>query len=266
MFGFLRNRRRQKLLAEPFPDWWDAILRRNVGHYPLLAETERAKLRDTLRIFFAEKTWEGCGGLHLTDEIKITIAAAASLLLLGVEHDYFARVDSIIVYPDDFQTPTAEDDWEDDFLSEKVAEGQAVYRGPVILSWKHVIAESRDPDLGHNVVIHEFAHQLDFLDETVNGTPPLATKAEEERWAKVMTAAFAEHRRQLGRGRSTFFSAQAGDDETEFFADASEAFYCRPHDLFEEAPDVYELLMGYYKVDPRLWFPKPLTRAGFKFT
>jgi len=254
MFGFIKNRRRRKLLDEPFPDWWDAILRRNLGHYPLLSEPQRTKLRDTLRVFFAEKAWEGCGGLHLTDEIKITVSGAASLLLLGVEHDYFARVDSIIVYPDTFQTPTAEDDWEDDFLSERVAEGQAVYRGPVILGWKHVIAECRDPDLGHNVVIHEFAHQLDFLDESINGTPPLATKAEEVRWAQVMTAAFAAHRRDLDRRQPTFFSEQAGDDETEFFADASEAFYCRPHDLFGEAPEAYELLMGYYQVDPRVWF------------
>ncbi len=256
MFGFFQKRRRQKLLAEPFPDWWEAILRRNVAHYPLLSEPERAKLRDTLRIFCAEKTWEGCGGQHITDEIKITISAAASLLLLGMEHDYFARVDSIIVYPDTFQTPRPEDDWEDDFLSEKVAEGQAVYRGPVLLGWKHVIAESRDPDLGHNVVIHEFAHQLDFLDGTTNGTPPLATEAEEERWAKVMTAALEAHRKELDRRRRepTFFSEQAGDDETEFFADASEAFYCRPHDLLGEAPEVYELLMGYYRVDPRRWF------------
>ena len=77
MFGFFQKRRRQKLLAEPFPDWWEAILRRNVAHYPLLSESERATLRDTLRIFVAEKTWEGCGGQHITDEIKITISAAA---------------------------------------------------------------------------------------------------------------------------------------------------------------------------------------------
>ena len=254
MFGFLRNRRRQKLLAEPFPDWWEAILRRNVGHYAHLSDSERSRLRDTLRVLIAEKSWEGCGGQHITDEIKITIAAVAALLLLGVEHDHFARVDSIIVYPDSFQTPTAEDDWEDDHLSETVAEGQAVYRGPVILGWKHVLEESRDPDCGHNVVIHEFAHQLDYLDDTINGTPPLASKADEERWVRVMTAAFAAHRHALDRRRPTFFSAQAGDNETEFFADASEAFYCRPHDLHGEAPEVYDLLMGYYRVDPRRWF------------
>ncbi len=253
MFSFLQSRRRRKLLAEPFPAWWEGLLRRNVGHYPLLRPPEQARLRDTLRVLIAEKNWEGCGGQHITDEIKVTVAAGASLLLLGVEHDYFARVDSIIVYPDTFQTPAAEDGWEDDFLSETVAEGQAVYRGPVILGWRHVLDESRDPTCGHNVVIHEFAHQLDYLDDTINGTPPLATKADEERWVRVMTAALRGHRDHLKRRVQTFFSEQAGDNETEFFADASEAFYCRPHDLFAEAPEVYEVLMSYYRVDPRGW-------------
>lgn len=253
MFGFFQNRRRQKLLAEPFPDWWEAILRRNVAHYAMLSEGERAKVRDILRVLIAEKSWEGRGGLHITDEIKITIAAVSSLVLLGIEHDYFSRVDAILVYPGSFQTPNLEDDWEDDFISETVAEGQAVYRGPVILGWRHVLDESRDPSCGHNVVIHEFAHQLDFLDGAIDGTPPLATPADEANWAKVMTAAFRHHQDLLKRGRKTFFTQQAGDDETEFFAAASESFYCQPHDLDAVAPAVYELLMGYYRVDPRAW-------------
>ena len=253
MFGFFQNRRRQKLLNEPFPEWWEAILHRNVGHYPLLPPGERAKLRDTLRVLVAEKSWEGRGGQHITDEVKITIAAGIALILLGIEHDYFSRVDSILVYPGAFQTPNEEDDWEDDFISERVIEGQAVYRGPVILGWKQVLDESRDPSCGANVVIHEFAHQLDFLDGAIDGTPPLASKAEEANWERVMTVAYREHLEQLKLRRDTYFTEHAGENESEFFADASEAFYCDPHGLYEEVAEVYELLMGYYKVDPRTW-------------
>jgi Mlc titration factor MtfA (ptsG expression regulator) len=255
MFSFFRNRRRRKLLDEPFPPWWDGILKRNVGHYARLSPPEQAKLRDILRILIAEKKWDGARGMFCTDEVKVTIAAQAALLLLGIEHDYYARVDSLVVYPDTFRTPNPEDDWEDDELSDFEASGQAVYRGPVILSWREVLDEGRDPACGYNVVVHEFAHQLDYLDNTINGTPPLADKALEARWQSVMQAAFDRHRQALDRREDTFFTEHAAENETEFFADASEAYFCKPHDLREEEPDVFELLKAYYRVDPLAWFP-----------
>ena len=255
MFGFFRDRRRRKLLATPFPHHWEVVLRRNVGHYPRLTADEQAKLRDITRVLLAEKHWEGCGGQFITDEIKLTVAGQAALLLVGLpEHDHFARVTSVIVYPDEFRTPNPEDGYEDDQLSDTALDGQAWYRGPVIVGWKNALEEGRDPECGFNLVIHEFAHQLDFLDGETNGTPPLADRAAEDRWRAVMTAAFERHKKELRRGAETFFTEHAGDDETEFFADATEAFYCRPHDLEEEAPEVFDLLRGYFRVDPRGWF------------
>ena len=255
IFSWLRNRRRRKLLAEPFPIRWDAFLRTNVAHYLRLSEAEQARLRDITRIIVAEKKWEGTRGLFVTEEMKVTIAAQAALLLLGLDHDYYARVDSIVVYPGKFRTPQREDDWEDDELSEVQAEGQAVYRGPVILSWEDVLPEGRDPDEGYNVVVHEFAHQLDFLDNVVNGTPPLGDRELEARWKYVMTIAYEDHRREIQKGEEEcFFSEQAADNETEFFADASEAFFCRPVDVREFYPEVYRLFTAYYRVDPAKWF------------
>jgi Mlc titration factor MtfA (ptsG expression regulator) len=258
IFSWLRNRRRKKLLAEPFPIRWEPFLRNNVAHYNHLSEPEQAKLRDITRILIAEKHWEGASGLYVTEEMKVTIAAQAGLLLLGLDHDYYARVESIVVYPGKFRTPVREDGWEDDELSDTIAEGQAVYRGPVILSWEDVLPEGRDPDEGYNVVIHEFAHQLDYLDNAINGTPPLGDRDLEARWVYVMTVAFEDHRRMIRKGETeTFFSEQAADNETEFFADASEAFYCRPHDMRAMYPNVYRLLAAYYRVDPVRWFPDP---------
>jgi len=254
LFSWLRNRRRRKLLSGPFPVRWEAILRRNVGHYPLLLPQEQGRLRDITRVLIAEKQWEGTSGLFVTEEMKVTIAASAALLLLGIEHDYYRRVESIVVYRGQFRTPVREDDWEDDELSDTVAEGLAVYRGPVIFSWEDVIAEAPDPDCGFNVVVHEFAHQLDFLDNTINGTPPLNDPELEARWKYVMTVAFEDHRRALKRGGETFFTEHAGENETEFFADAVEAFYCNPHDLREEYPQVYQLLAAYFRLDPVKWF------------
>jgi len=134
------------------------------------------------------------------------------------------------------------------------ADGQAVYRGPVILSWEDVLPEGRHPDDGYNVVIHEFAHQLDYLDNAVNGTPPLGNRELEARWKYVMTVAYEDHRRAIQRGEECFFSEQAAENETEFFADASEAFFCRPLDMREGFPEVYRLLAAYYRVDPAKWF------------
>src|SRR5262249_37909600 len=190
MLSFFRRRRRRKLLAEPFPPWWEAILKRNVGHYARLTPEEQGKIRDTARILIAEKNWEGVGGLFITDEIKVTVAAQAALLLLGIDHDYYARVTSIVVYPKSFRTPNPEDGWEDDELSDTILSGQAVYRGPVILSWDEVLTEGRDPEGRFNVVLHEFAHQLDFLDNVINGTPPLDDPKLEARWKEVMQRAF----------------------------------------------------------------------------
>lgn len=255
MFSYFRNRRRRKLLAEPFPIRWEEILRRNVGHFPLLSPPEQARLRDTTRILIAEKVWEGRTGLFVTEEMKVTIAASAALLLLGLEHDYYRRVLSVIVYPGQFRTPVAEDDWEDDELSDDIKDGMAVYRGPVLLSWDQVVREAKNPDDGYNIVVHEFAHQLDFLDNGINGTPLLGDRELESRWKYVMTVAFEDHRRAIRRGdEDTFFTEQAADDETEFFADASEAFFCRPVDLKEMYPEVYGLLGAYYRVDPEKWF------------
>ena len=105
MFDWLKRRRRSRLLATPFPHEWVEILRRNVRHYARLNEAEQSKLRDDLRILIAEKNWEGCRGLTIDDEMKVTIAAQASLLLLGFRDKYFDLVQSILVYPDAFVAP-----------------------------------------------------------------------------------------------------------------------------------------------------------------
>ncbi len=255
MFGFFRDRRRKKMLAEPMPRHQEVVLERNVAHYAALSDSQRATMRDVTRVLVAEKKWFGRGGLHVTEEMKLTVAAETSLLLLGMpEHDYFRRVLSVMIFPDKFQSPNAEDDFEDDDLSEEVHDGQTGYGWPVLLNWADVLTEARDPHLGRNVVVHEFAHQLDFLDGETNGTPSLGDPAAEERWKAVMTRAFERHKRELKRSTETFFSEQAGDDEAEFFADAAEAFYCLPHDLFEEDADVFEVLKGYFRLDPREWF------------
>ena len=254
LFSWLRARRRRKLLTEPFPIRWLPFLERNVGHYSALSPIEQARLRDITRILIAEKQWLGRSGVFVIEEMKVTIAAQAALLLLGADHGYFRQVHEVIVFPTEFRTPVAGDDWEDDFLSDTALAGQAVYRGPVLLAWDEVLAEGRNPDMGYNVVIHEFAHQLDFLDGIAGGVPALGDRSLESRWRYVMTVAFEDHRRAIKQNDTdTLFTPHAAESETEFFADATEAFYCRPHDLKDFNAEMYQLLAAYYRVDPAAW-------------
>jgi Mlc titration factor MtfA (ptsG expression regulator) len=254
LFSWLRARRRRKLLAEPFPLRWTEFLKRNVGHFALLSPAEQARLRDATRILVAEKRWLGRGGLFVSEEMKVTVAAQAALLLLGADRAYFPRVRDVVVFPASFRTPVAEDDWEDDELSETDLAGQAVDRGPVLLAWDQVLAEGRDPGAGYNVVVHEFAHQLDFSDGLAAGVPALGDRELESRWRYVMTVAFEDHRRAVrDKDPETLFTPHAADNEAEFFADASEAFYCRADALNELHPELYRLLAAYYRVDPLRW-------------
>jgi Mlc titration factor MtfA (ptsG expression regulator) len=249
MFGFMKQQRWRKITATPFPAHQRAVILRNVAHHTALPKELQARHEERLRIFFHEKTWVGCKGLNVTDEMKLTVSALAALVTLGFEKDWdFARVKSILLYPSSFRSPNPEDDYEDDDLGEHIADGQAWYRGPVILNWLQVIEEARQPDLGYNVVVHEFTHQLDFLDGSTDGIPPLASKEMMESWVKVMSAALERHRRQ-----NAFFSDQASDSPTEFFSDAAEAFFCRPVDLNEYEPGVFTLLNSYFQLDPREW-------------
>lgn len=253
LFSWLRARRRRKILAEPFPIRWSGIIDRNVGHYARLSAPEQARVQDVARILIEEKRWLGRGGLFISEEMIVTIAAQAALLLIGDDRGFYRRVREIVVFPTTFRTPVAEDDWEDDELSDTILSGQAVDRGPVLLAWDEVLPEGRNPEAGYNVVIHEFAHQLDFTDRLADGTPPLGDRELEARWHYVMTVGFEDHRRAIKEKTETFFTPHAADSPAEFFADATEAFYCRPRQLRKLHRELYDLFAAYYRVDPAGW-------------
>lgn len=246
IFHWIRDRRRQALLAAPFPDEWLPYLRQNVAHYRHLSPAEQARLRDDTRVFVAEKNWEGCGGLAMTDEIKVTIAAQAMLLVLGMEHNYFDRVQSILVYPRGYKGEAG-----GVLVNEGVGLlGQAVYRGPVILSWSEILEDGRHPSAGKNLVFHEFAHQLDMLDGVIDGTPPLQGKGQIERWHDVMTAEYDGLIQASAEGRATLLDQYGTTNEGEFFAVATECFFDKPAALARRHPQLYLLLKEYYRQDP----------------
>ncbi len=256
IFRWLRNRRRRKLLAEPFPDDWLRLLKQSIWQYESLPTPEREKLKDDVRLLLAEKNWEGCGGLELTDEIRLTIAAYAALLGLKLDPDSYDHVLSILVYPEDYvveQTTYAGGG----FVREEVSHraGEAWSGGTVVLSWADVALERRRRR-GRNLVIHEFAHQLDMLNHDVDGTPPLRDGARIPEWRDVMQKEYDELVRQVERGRRTFLDPYGATNIGEFFAVATEAFFEEPVGLSDDEPALYALFRDYYAQDPVMWEPR----------
>ncbi|HVU62988.1 MAG TPA: M90 family metallopeptidase [Phycisphaerales bacterium] len=262
---FLTARRRRKLLERPMDESAERALDEQVALYKKLPEAARKKLRDFARVLVAEKHWEPCGELKergLTPAMKLTIAAQAGLLLLGLGLDplrdeLYPNVESVLVYPAGFTSsgprpvapigPVT-------IMSENFAcLGEAWHQGPVILSWADAKRGGIDGSDGHNVVIHEFAHKLDMLDGAVNGTPLLESREQLENWKNVMTGEYIALGRASALGVPTVLNPYGATNPGEFFAVASEAFFERPQELRSHHARLYDALRGYYKQDPAAW-------------
>jgi len=254
MFHWIRDNRRAETRKRPFPPEWEDFVRANVPHYSVFNDAEREELHATMQVFLEEKLWEGCGGLDLTDEIRVTIAAQACLLQLGLPHDYYRNVESILVYPSTV-VPPERHPGVFERVSDPVAAsvpilGQAFIQGPVILVWDAVLHGARHPEQGHNVVYHEFAHKLDMLDGSADGTPPITGHDQFAEWVEVCSREFLRLRSLAEKGHKTFLDAYGAKNEAEFFAVATEEFFDRPLILQGHAPDLYRVLSEYYLQDP----------------
>ncbi len=254
MLGWFIRRRRRKLMQMPFPRSWEIILHCNVAHYSILDDIERGHLRSLIQVFIAEKHWEGCGGLELTDEIRVTISAQACLLLLGLPHNYYHNVQTILVYPSTVVPPRRKPGFFE-VTQEPIGEshpiiGQAFQQGPVIIVWDAALHGGRNPELGFNIVYHEFAHKLDMLDGAADGTPPLRNRAEYRDWVQTCSREYLRLRHDAAYGRPSFLNYYGATSEAEFFAVATEQFFDQPLVMIEHSPDLYRVLKEYYRQDP----------------
>ena len=252
VLGIFNGRRRERLKSQPFPAHWRSIVEDNLAVFRRLPAEDQAELLEHVKIFLGEKHFEGCGGLDLTDEIRVTIAAQACLLLLHRKTDYYPNLHSILVYPSGY-TETAERYvggglWEEgpsDRLGHTAKDLRAL-----VLAWDAVRHGASDPTDGENLVLHEFAHQLDFENQSADGTPDLATHAEYLAWGRVMGAEFNALRAAEEEGRPTFLDGYGATNPTEFFAVATEAFFERPVALKARHPDLYRELQSFFQQDP----------------
>ncbi|HEY5925328.1 MAG TPA: M90 family metallopeptidase [Kofleriaceae bacterium] len=253
MLRWLTERRRKRLLETPFPAEWTNILERNVAAYKLLDADEQQRLRELVQVFVAEKHWEGAGGLELDDEIRVTIAGTGCQLVLGRDHDLFAEVESIVVYPSSVVVPASGRSMFDPGArpteEDRPVLGVAHRGGALVLAWDSALRGARDPKDGRNVVIHELAHKIDFLDGAADGTPPLPSGSARRAWITAFAPAYLAHKERADRGQTSFLDDYAVTNEAEYFAVASEAFFEKPRALARELPDVYAALRQFYSLD-----------------
>ena len=250
MFSFLRERRRARLRAQAAPARWREILAKNFPLFLRLNANDQCELLGHMHVFLAEKNFEGCAGLEITEEIRVTIAAQACLLLLHRQTDYYAKLQSILVYPEAYLVEHEEQrgDIVHQYATERAGESWPI--GAVVLAWDEVIDGASDPLDGYNVVFHEFAHQLDQEDGASEGVPALGHRSRYVTWARVLGREFRRLQRQIDRGEETLLDIYGATDPAEFFAVATEFFFEAPGQLSRKHPALYDQLRQYYQQDP----------------
>src|SRR3954447_4637801 len=218
IFASRKRRRRERLRATLFPPEWKAIITRNIPIFTKLPAYDKAELLGDVQVFLDEKRFEGCDGLELTDEIRVTIAAQACLLLLHRETDYYPELTSILVYPSTYVVE--EDRYVGNNLWEQGPDNRlghtARHMGSLVLAWDEVKHGAADPTDGHNLVLHEFAHQLHFEDAATDGAPALKTRAEYLTWARVMQKEFEALREAEETGTPTVLDTYGATNPAEF--------------------------------------------------
>ncbi|APE28304.1 zinc-dependent peptidase [Aurantiacibacter gangjinensis] len=250
--SYAKRAKRKRLLATPLTREQRQVLARLVPITRRLPDELRPKLEGKINLFLDQVTFHGNNGIEMRDEMRLSIAAQACLLVVN-SPVWFDTLRTILVYPSAFSTGRGD---HDGFLvheRDSGTAGESWDRGPVILSWDHALHGGLDPADGHNVVIHEFAHQLDALTGSTNGIPILRKGQRYEKWEKAMLDAYNSHLESVERGQSTLIDPYGATNHQEFFAEATVTFFEKPRDMRREEPRLYEQLAQLYALDPAGW-------------
>jgi Mlc titration factor MtfA (ptsG expression regulator) len=251
MLGW-KERRRRRVREQPFPPDWRSVLEDSVPLYRRLPSDDREELHGHVQVLLAEKHFEGAAGLEATDRMRLVVAAQAGILLLHRPTNYFPKLVSILLYPSEYSVQEAIED--DDGLVDEIDEarvGESWQTGTLILSWEEV-GRDLESDV-QNVVLHEFAHQLDAESGETNGAPILPDRELRQRWADAMSDAFERLTGAVERDEETLLDPYGAEDPAEFFAVATEAFFLTPSELAKEEPDIYAVLSEFFQQNPTRW-------------
>jgi Mlc titration factor MtfA (ptsG expression regulator) len=253
MFDWWRRLSRAQVIAEPFPERFRQLLRRRVPCAGLLSDAELTKLETLVRVFNSEKTFEGAGGLEVDEEMRVVIAARACLLLLwraDLDSPLYPDLETVIIYPSTYKAKVQRREGYVTIDDEQARLGESWERGVVVLSWDAVVSGGASSSDGHDVVLHEFAHQLDAEDGAMDGTPELDDLKRYGVWSRVAGAEYAELVDAVEHHRKTSIDAYGATSAPEFFAVVVEQFFERPSALERRHPELYQELATFFRFDP----------------
>jgi len=242
-------------VEHPFHPEWIELLERNVPLYRRLPEDLRLRLHERIGRFVSAVRFEGCNGLELTEEMILTVAAQACLLVIHREGTPYPGLKVVYLYPSTFSSVQRHVDSMGVVTEGRVHRlGESWEMGTIVLSWSSVEQGAENIEDGENVTFHEFAHQLDHEDGPTDGAPGLPSRTAYRSWAQVFSENYADFLEMIERGKKTVIDSYGATNPAEFFAVATETFFEKPQQLSEKRPDLYQEMMNYYGLDPREWF------------
>jgi MtfA peptidase len=253
VFRLFKRWLRRSAEERPFPAEWTAIMEKNVPMVRSLPDADRRELEKLVLVFLDDKVFEGAGGLEMTDVIRVTVAAQACVLLLHRDTDIYPDLDTIIVYPSTYVAKSRTHAGPVVIEGESERLGESWSRGVVVLAWDAVRSGTTNVHDGHNVVLHEFAHQLDQEDGSMDGAPSLGGRARYGAWAHVLGEEYADLVERVDAGRRVDIDRYGATSPAEFFAVITEMFFEKPAQLRRQHPDLYTTLADFYRQDPESW-------------
>jgi len=247
----VKRKRREFISSQEFPKEWERILKKRFYLYNFLPINLQEQLKKHIMIFIDEKKFIGHNGVIIDDEVKVTIASQASMLLLNKKTDYYPRLETIELYPEAFFSKIPDKHG----IFKRVARtGESWLNGRIILSWRHSKQEISKHRDGSNVVMHEFAHRFDQKDNSVDGIPTrILEDGQHQVFYKIISKAYKKHLKKMKKGDKLLISRYGGTNMAEFFAVYTEIFFEKGKQLRKKEPKLYKILKDFYKVDPAMW-------------
>lgn len=250
----MKSKRRKMLRETQIQPEWIEYLTRRIPLYSRLPQELKQQLHGLINVFINEIEFIGCGGQEISDEIRVTVAGQACILLLNRETNYYDELKTIYIYPHTYVQSGSKSRNGSIITEETVAcEGEAWQNGPVVLTWDNVVHGASDAKDGHNVVLHEFAHKLDQESGSGNGTPILDHSTQYLAWGRVFSTEFKDLCEKTDKRKKSVMNSYGATNEAEFFAVATETFFEKPKQLYKKHQELYETLKEYYKLDPLQW-------------
>lgn len=241
--------KRNRIRSRPFPEQWLATVQSVLPIYEKLTIEQQKHLQGCIQVLLAEKQFIGCNGLTVTEEMKVVIVAIASLLLFRDYQDYFPKLRSILIYPTAYRVKHRSDAGGGVIQErQEVRLGESWSRDQLVLSWQQVQYDSQHWEDGRNVVLHEFAHQLDQADGKAEGVPILRKEEDYAAWAQVMTREYQRLCKDAVRGQKTVLNTYGALNPAEFFAVVTETYFEKPNQMLKKHPQLYQQLARYYNL------------------